>query len=280
MRIIRFIDPNGETHHGIDRGNGSAELLAGDPLGGVQSTGKPATISKLLCPIDPRAIICIGLNYREHAKETGADIARFPVMFMKNPAAANHPGEPIVLPACSTGPETDYEVELAVVIGKPARDVSEAQALDHVLGYTVANDVSARRWQKSGGGGQWVRGKSFDTFCPFGPAIVTTDDILDPQRLHLTTTVNRETMQDSSTGDMIFTVAQLIAFCSQDTTLLAGTLLLTGTPPGVGVAREPKVFLKPGDTVTCRIDQIGEMTNPVIGPPGHESGLADVDRRG
>jgi 2-keto-4-pentenoate hydratase/2-oxohepta-3-ene-1,7-dioic acid hydratase in catechol pathway len=263
MRIIRFIDGDGAVRHGVDRGDGTADLLAGDPTRGVQPTGTSAAVDRLVRPIEPAAIICIGLNYREHAAETGADLPRFPVMFMKNPAAANDPGAPIRLPRCSSGPEVDYEVELAVVIGRAARDVPAHRALEQVLGYTVANDVSARRWQESGGGGQWVRGKSFDTFCPLGPALVTPDQIPDPQVLDLSTTLNGQIMQQSSTSDMIFPVAELIAFASQDTTLLPRTVLLTGTPPGVGAARRPPVFLKAGDRVTCRVAQIGELTNPV-----------------
>lgn len=266
MRIVRFTIDQGTIHHGIDRGDGSAELIEGDIFQSPRPTGRIVKIVKQLCPIEPRAIICIGLNYREHAAETGAAIPKFPVIFMKNPAAANHPGDPIHLPACSIGPEVDYEVELAAVIGKPARNVPEDRALDYILGYTVANDVSARRWQKSGGGGQWIRGKSFDGFCPFGPAIVSPDEVPDPQNLKLSSALNGQVMQHSSTADMIFSLAHLIAFCSQDTTLLPGTLLLTGTPPGVGVARKPEVFMAAGDTVTCRIEGIGELTNPIVGP--------------
>lgn len=264
MRIIRFIDDTGTVRFGHQLDADFADVLSDSPLAGGQPTGEHATIQKILCPIEPPAIYCIGLNYRKHAEETGAELPRWPVLFMKNPGAINHPGEPIVLPACSVGPEVDYECELAVVIGKPAKNVSEDEALNYVLGYTVANDVSARRWQKHSGGGQWVRGKSFDTFCPFGPAIVTPDDLPNPQSLNVRTLLNGDVMQDANTNDMIFTVAQLIAELSKDLTLLPGALLLTGTPSGVGVARNPPVFLKEGDTVTCAIDVIGELTNPVL----------------
>jgi 2-keto-4-pentenoate hydratase/2-oxohepta-3-ene-1,7-dioic acid hydratase in catechol pathway len=270
MRLIRFEDEQGRVRFGCDPNEGftRATLLDGSPLDGGRPTGEAARIGRLLCPIEPRAILCIGLNYRDHARETGAELPKFPVLFMKNPASAHHPGAAVRLPACSAGPETDYEVELAAVIGKPTRDVDEAEALDCVLGYTVGNDVSARRWQKSGGGGQWIRGKSFDTFCPFGPTLVTPDELGDPQNLALSTTVNGQTLQQSNTSEMIFTVAQLIAFLSQDTTLLPGTLLMTGTPAGVGVARDPKRFLEAGDTVTCAIERIGELTNPIVNPGG------------
>ncbi|MHB1155361.1 MAG: fumarylacetoacetate hydrolase family protein [Phycisphaerales bacterium] len=267
MRIIRFIDDTNTIRFGHQLDNDFADVFSDSPLAGGKPTGEHVTIQKILCPIVPSAIYCIGLNYRKHAEETGAELPRWPVLFMKNPASINHPGDPIVLPACSTGPEVDYECELAVVIGRAAKNVSESRALDYVLGYTVANDVSARRWQKHSGGGQWVRGKSFDSFCPFGPAIVTPgsgpDEIPDPQSLPLRTTLNGNVMQDANTNDMIFTVAQLISELSKDLTLLPGSLLLTGTPSGVGVARKPPVFLQGGDTVTCSIQGLGELTNPV-----------------
>ncbi len=150
-----------------------------------------------------------------------------------------------------------------MVLGKTARDVPEARALEHVLGYTAANDVSARWWQKSGGGGQFVRGKGFDTFCPLGPVLVTADEIPNPQALGIKTILNGQVMQDHTTADMIFTVAQLISFISQDTTLLPGTVILTGTPQGVGMARKPPVFLKPGEEVVIEVEKIGRLVNPV-----------------
>jgi len=214
--------------------------------------------------LSPSNIFAIGLNYRRHAAETGAAIPPHPVVFMKPTTAAAGHGDPIIIPACCThGPEVDFEGELAVVIGKAARDVPADRALDHVLGFTCANDVSARRWQKHAGGGQFVRGKGFDSFCPLGPAIVTPDEIGDPQSLSIRTWVNGRLMQDSNTGDMIHTVAELIAFLSQDTTLLPGTVILTGTPEGVGFARDPQVFLAPGDEVVVEIERIGRLINPV-----------------
>jgi 2-keto-4-pentenoate hydratase/2-oxohepta-3-ene-1,7-dioic acid hydratase in catechol pathway len=183
---------------------------------------------------------------------------------MKPTSAVCGPGDAIRLPrACEHGPEVDYEAELAVVIGRSARDVPAAGALDHVLGYTCACDVSARRWQKHAGGGQWVRGKSFDSFCPLGPVLVTANQIPDPQALTLSCRINGETMQQGSTADMIFSVAELIAFLSRDTTLLPGTVILTGTPSGVGFTRSPPVFLQPGDRVEVEIDAIGVLENPV-----------------
>ena len=183
---------------------------------------------------------------------------------MKPGTAVTDPGSPILLPAaCEHGPEVDYEAELAVIIGKTAHNVPVENALDHVFGYTCANDVSARRWQKHAGGGQWVRGKSFDTFCPLGPLLVTADEIPDPQALAIRSVLNGRTMQSSNTGDMIFSVAELIAFISRDTTLRPGTLILTGTPEGVGFARRPPVYLADGDTIEITIEGIGTLANPV-----------------
>jgi 2-keto-4-pentenoate hydratase/2-oxohepta-3-ene-1,7-dioic acid hydratase in catechol pathway len=212
-------------------------------------------------PALPPAIFCIGLNYRKHAEETKAKIPDFPVVFMKSPAAVLSHGEPIVLPRKLRSDAVDYEGELAVVIGKPCKNVAKKDALDYVLGYTCANDVSARDWQKRWGGGQWCRGKTFDTFCPLGPRVVP---IADPGNLRIRTTVNGEVLQDCNTSDMIFNVPVLIEFLSGSTTLLPGTVILTGTPPGVGMARTPPRWLKAGDTVTVEIEKIGALTNPVV----------------
>ena len=264
MRIIRFLDDSGTPRWGRETADG-AVALDGEPLTGLKDTGERVAVATLLAPVEPVAILALGLNYRQHAKETGFDLPKSPILFMKNPASVQHPGGPIVLPKiCDRGPEVDFELELAVLVGKRARDVAREDALDHVLGYTVANDVSARRWQKHGGAGQWVRSKSFDTFCPLGPALVTADEIPDPQDLRLTTRLNGELMQDANTADMIFSVADTIAELSRDMTLLPGTLILTGTPHGVGVARNPRVFLKPGDVLDLHIDRIGTLTNPVV----------------
>ena len=159
--------------------------------------------------------------------------------------------------------QVDFEVELAVVIGRAAKNISAAKALDYVLGYTIGNDVSARRWQKHGGGGQWVRGKSFDTFCPLGPELVTKDLVPDPQQLRLQCCLNGELMQDANTADMIFSVAELIEYLSDSMTLLPGTVIMSGTPSGVGFARQPPVFLKPGDSLELTIDNLGTLCNPV-----------------
>jgi 2-keto-4-pentenoate hydratase/2-oxohepta-3-ene-1,7-dioic acid hydratase in catechol pathway len=265
MRITRFEDPLGRTRFGIDRGEGEAELLQGDLFQGLEKSGETVAIQRRLAPLVPTNILCIGLNYHAHAEETGQSVTEHPILFMKNNAALNHPDAEILLPACCTrGPEVDYEAELAVVIGTAARNVSREQALQHVLGYTCANDVSARRWQRHAGGGQWVRGKSFDSFCPLGPVLVTADEIPDPQTLGVRCLLNGELMQDGNTSDMIFPVDRLISELSRDTTLLPGTVILTGTPAGVGVARTPPVFLSAGDKVTVEIENIGQLSNTVV----------------
>ena len=242
--------------------DGTYTKLSGDLFSTLTDTGERIT-GKLLAPLEPRAILCIGLNYKKHAEETNAPIPKHPVLFFKNPGALQNPGDPILLPRKLRSDKVDYECELAVVIGKTARNVSRERAYDYILGYTCANDVSARDWQKTDGGGQWCRGKSFDTFLPLGPALVTADEIPDPHALSITTRVNGETLQHSSTGDMIFDITTLIEFLSASTTLLPGTIILTGTPSGVGMARNPQRWLQPGDSVEVEITSIGTLKNPV-----------------
>ena len=264
MHIVRCIDDNGQDCYGHDYSKGKAMRLAGDLFSGLEETGETVNVKKILAPLVPSAILAIGLNYHQHAEETGLKIPEYPVLFMKNPGAVTNPGDPILLhPSCMDPPEVDYEVELAIVIGKTAKDVTAAEAPGYVLGYTVANDVSARRWQGGRGSGQWVRGKSFDTFCPLGPELVTADEIADPQNLRLTCVLNGQVMQDANTSDMIFPVTELISFLSTGTTLVPGTVILTGTPSGVGYTRKPPVFLMPGDTVDMTVEGIGTLSNPV-----------------
>jgi 2-keto-4-pentenoate hydratase/2-oxohepta-3-ene-1,7-dioic acid hydratase in catechol pathway len=213
----------------------------------------------------PPAILAIGRNYAAHAAEMGSAAPERPLVFMKNPAAVIGDGEAIVIPpVCrEPGPQVDFEGELAVIIDRDCRDVAPADALTFVRGYACANDVSARWWQKEGSGGQFCRGKSFDTFCPLGP-LVPASEVPDPQALALRTRVNGRMMQESSTALMLFTVAELVAELSRGMTLLAGTVILTGTPAGVGAARKPPVFLKHGDVVEVEIEGIGTLSNPVI----------------
>ncbi len=223
--------------------------------------------------VEIRYIIGIGRNYAEHASEQGADVPERPMVFTKNPAAVCLSGDDIVIPElcrdeATGGPaQVDFEAELAVIIGRAAKDVPESRAHEHVLGYACANDVSARWWQKKGSGGQFCRGKSFDTFCPVGPNLVPAADVPDVQDLGVVCRVNGETMQDGNTRDMIFPVATLIAELSRGTTLMPGTVILTGTPSGVGMARTPPVWLNAGDTVEIEIggpgSAFGVLTNRV-----------------
>jgi 2,4-diketo-3-deoxy-L-fuconate hydrolase len=214
-------------------------------------------------PIDrPSKIVCVGLNYRDHAEEQGAPLPERPILFAKWPNALGGPGDPIVVPAVSM--QVDYEAELGVVIGSRARGVSRENALEAVRGYLCLNDVSARDLQFSDG--QWTRGKSPDTFCPVGPELVPASEVPDPQALAIKAILNGEVMQDSSTANMVFGVAELIEFITQAITLEPGDLIATGTPAGVGAFRDPPVFMQPGDEVTIEIDGLGALTNPVRAP--------------
>lgn len=266
MKIVRYLDAGGDTRFGCQHDD-SVTRAEGGLFSGLQDTGEQADVAKVLAPLDPPDIICIGLNYRKHAAEGNSPIPEYPVVFMKNTGAVQNPGDPIVLPRRLASDAVDYECELGVVIGKECYNVSKADALDYVMGYTCANDISARDWQKDYGGSQWCRGKTFATFCPFGPCLVTPDEIPDPNALGIKTVLNGQVMQDWNTDDMIFDVPTLIEFLSGSTRLVPGTLILTGTPHGVGMARKPPVLLKDGDEVTVTIDQIGSLTNPVIDEP-------------
>ena len=266
MKLIRCLDESGRTVLASQSAEGVFEI-EGSLFDSFRPTGKQVSVRKVLAPLVPTTIFCIGLNYRKHAEETKAKIPEWPVLFMKSPAAVQNPGDAIELPVKLKSTQVDYECELAVVIGKKCKNVKRANALDYVLGYSCANDVSARDWQKDFGGSQWCRGKTFDTFCPLGPCLVTKDEIPNPNALKIRTVLNDEAVQDWTTSDMIFDVPTLIEFLSGSTTLLPGTVILTGTPHGVGVAREPKLFLKAGDKVSVEIERIGELTNPVVDEP-------------
>jgi 2-keto-4-pentenoate hydratase/2-oxohepta-3-ene-1,7-dioic acid hydratase in catechol pathway len=263
MRIIRHLTPSGPAYAAL-QSDGSAREIAGDILGSYRVTDQAVTPGKLLAPLVPTNILCIGLNYKKHAEEGGRGAPERPVLFIKPTSTLQNPGDPIELPRKQPSDEVDYECELAVVIGKTCKNATKANALSYVLGYTCADDVSARDWQNRLGGGQWCTGKSFDTFCPLGPVLVTPDEIPNPNALKIRTILNGEVMQDWNTNDMIFDVPTLIEFLSGSKTLLPGTVILTGTPHGVGFARKPPVFLKPGDSVSIEIEKIGTLTNPVI----------------
>jgi 2-keto-4-pentenoate hydratase/2-oxohepta-3-ene-1,7-dioic acid hydratase in catechol pathway len=261
MKIARY-EQGGVIHYGqvIDEGE-ALQRIDGTVLGAWHLTGDKVALPnvRLLTPVAPPNIIAIGLNYKLHAAESNSPLPDHPVVFVKLTTALCDPGMPILLPVSAPN-EVDYECELAIVIGRRARRVSEVEALDFVLGYTCANDVSARdcqgRLDK-----QWARGKSFDTFCPLGPWIETE---MDPDNAGLRTRLNGQVMQDSNTNDMIFGCRELISYLSYQFTLLPGTVILTGTPSGVGFARKPPVWLKHGDVVEIEIDGIGVLRNPVV----------------
>lgn len=216
---------------------------------------------QLLAPVPrPSKVICIGLNYRDHAEESGMDIPTRPLVFSKFPTSVVGPGGNVVIPPGSV--ETDYEAEFGVVVGRRASRVSAADAMDYVLGYTNINDVSARDFQFADG--QWQRGKACDTFCPMGEYIATRDEIADPHALRIQLRLNGETMQDSSTDQLIFQIPELIASLSEFTTLEPGDVIATGTPPGVGFARKPPVYIKPGDVMEVEIEGLGVLTSPVV----------------
>lgn len=267
MKIIRYLDPKQKEHFAKILPDGTYERLVGRLPDMVTPTGEKAQVTKLLAPLVPSVILGIGLNYRHHAAESGKSAPEIPILFVKGPNTLQNPSDPIYLPTHLKSNEVDYECELAVVIGCACKNVSREKALDYVLGYTCANDVSARDWQIKKGGGQWCRGKSFDTFAPLGPCLVTPDEIPNPNALTIRTILNGRVVQDWNTQDMIFDVPSLIEFLSGSTTLLPGTVILTGTPHGVGMAAKPPRWLKPGDTVTVEIEKIGKLTNPVLSEP-------------
>lgn len=262
MRIIRF-EHEESIYWGQPIDESSAFRIEGELFGDWKVTDERLRVDRLLAPLVPTDILCIGLNYKEHAEETGAKVPKNPMLFMKGSNTLNNPGDPILIPRRSD--EIDYEAELAVIIGKQAKYVSRENAMDYVFGYTCANDVSARDWQKDRdlGGGQFTRGKGFDGFCPIGPWIVTKDEIPNPNDLRLRTLLNGQVMQDNTTADMIFDVPALIESLSSTMTLRPGAIILTGTPQGVGFARTPPVYLKEGDTVVIEIEKIGRLENPV-----------------
>ena len=222
----------------------------------------PAQV-KVLAPVpDPQKIVCIGLNYRDHAAESGVPVPTEPVLFSKYSSALIGHGAPIVLPKVSQ--EVDFEAELVIVIGRKGRHIPRQRAREYVGGYAVGHDVSARDWQLNKPGKQWMAGKTFDTFAPLGPELVTPDEVPDPQNLGIRLRLNGQTMQDSSTSQLVFGIDELIAYLSQVFTLEPGDMIFTGTPPGVGMARKPPVWLKPGDSVEVEIDNLGTLKNPVI----------------
>jgi 2-keto-4-pentenoate hydratase/2-oxohepta-3-ene-1,7-dioic acid hydratase in catechol pathway len=231
------------------------------PKGPRSVWSQPLDEIRLMAPLaNPGKIICVGLNYHDHCRETGADVPERPVLFAKFPSNIIGPGETITWPPDETQ-KVDYEAELGVIIGKEGRHIPESEALDHVAGYTNVNDVSARDVQFADE--QWVRGKSFDTFCPTGPFLLTADEVPDPQDLGIQSRLNGQVMQDSTTAEMIFGVSFLVAYISRTCALMPGDLLVTGTPGGVGDVREPPVYLQPGDLIEVEVEKLGVLGNPV-----------------
>ncbi|KAI9841174.1 MAG: hypothetical protein M1837_000962 [Sclerophora amabilis] len=275
-RLVRFLARDGRTYYGdailpsgvtdIARAT-KAKVIKGDIFGKHDVTDQVADVRLLLAPLareDVKTVRCLGLNYEQHAHESKMPLPKYPVLFYKPVTALTGPFDAIPIGALAQEAEgLDYECELVVVIGKEARDVPESRALDYVLGYAVGDDVSHREWQLKRGGGQWALGKGFDGWAPFGPGIVSSKIIKDPQTLRISTKLNGKTVQDSSTSDMIFSVAKTISFLSQGTTLLPGDLIFTGTPQGVGSGRNPPLWLKDGDIVEVGLEGAGTIVNKV-----------------
>jgi 2-keto-4-pentenoate hydratase/2-oxohepta-3-ene-1,7-dioic acid hydratase in catechol pathway len=259
MKIVRFRNQAGVIQSGILKGE-TIDLIEGEALGALRQTGAqvPRADVALLAPIVPVNILCFGRNYKAHAEEGGSAIPTKPILFIKATTTLNDPDGAIVLPREAPA-QIDFEAELAVIIGRTAKDVSENEALAHVLGYTCANDVTARDVQN--GDGQWARGKSFDTFCPLGPWIETE---LDPASLRVSGKHNGVVQQEASTSLLIFSVPYLISWLSRSLTLVPGTVLLTGTPAGCGFAQKPPLWMQPGDVYEVEIEGIGTLRNTYV----------------
>lgn len=274
-RFIRFVDDKGAISYGelsaseiTGKLEGkSATVLSGDPFTGLSRTGNKATIKKLLSPIESTPIfMCIGLNYAHHAKEANLEVPSYPVVFTKPADALAGPYDDILIhPEAQS--QLDYEGELSVIIAKDAKNVSESDALDYVLGYTVGNDVSARNFQipTSVSGNQFSYAKSFDRFAPIGPSVLLAKGV-DPQKLHYTTKVNGDKRQETGTDDMIWSIKKIIAHLTRGTTLRKGTVIMTGTPSGIGLFMQPKGvgLLKNGDVVEIEVDGIGSIANKMV----------------
>lgn len=283
MKLVRFIRPDESLGWGLQTEHGIQDILAADPslpssiveLIARWKTFEPRIVSlskklgssyevlRILCPLDrPGKILCIGLNYRDHAIETKSPIPDEPIVFCKMPTAMIGPGDIIRLPAASS--EVDYEAELVVVIGQRVKHATAEQAAAAIFGYSVGHDVSARDWQKGKPGKQWFLGKSFDTFAPLGPSIALANSVRHPENLKIQCRLNGELVQDSNTSQLIFTPVQLIQYLSQVMTLEPGDVIYTGTPSGVGVARTPPVYLNNGDVVAIEIESIGTLVNACV----------------
>lgn len=286
MKFVSYQAPAGSRVAGL-RGSELVDVNAADPLlpttlkelvalgpdglakaAAAVAKGKPISGKvQIVAPIpDPQKVICVGLNYADHAKESGQEPPPEPVFFCKFPTAVSAHEQAIVLPRVSS--QVDYEAELVVVIGLGGRNIPRERALQHVAGYCPGHDVSARDWQLNKPGKQWLLGKTFDTFAPFGPAMTTSDEVGDPGRLQIQLRINGTTLQNSSTEQLIFKIDELVAYVSQVCTLLPGDVIFTGTPPGVGAARKPPIFMKPGDVVEVEIEKLGTLRNTCVAESG------------
>ncbi len=268
MRLVTFSPSGAKPEAGILEGD-QIRALGTDMISAIASGRRPSSIApafpasgvKIFAPIPrPPKLICVGLNYRDHAAETKSELPKVPTIFNKFTNVVIGPGDPIVLPKASERP--DYEAEFAFVIGRGGRHIKAANAMEHVFGYTIVNDVSARDYQLQTT--QWLMGKTFDTFAPMGPCIVTADEIKDPHALDISLELNGEVMQHSNTRELIFKIPELVEFISTVVTLEPGDVVITGTPAGVGFARKPPRYLMPGDECVIRIEGIGELRNPCI----------------
>ncbi|KAF2456715.1 hypothetical protein BDY21DRAFT_287126 [Lineolata rhizophorae] len=276
QRLVRFLAKDGRTYYGdailppgvTDIGKATqARVIHGSPFDRHEVTDTVVDVRLLLAPLareDVKTVRCLGLNYERHAHESGMPIPEHPVLFYKPVTSVAGPFDPIPVPAsCQAVDGLDYECELVAVIGKEGADIPESKALEYVAGYAVGNDVSHREWQLRRGGGQWALGKGFDGWAPLGPGIVSAKLIGDPQALRITTKVNGQMVQDSTTRDMIFGVAQTVSRLSHGTTLLPGDLIFTGTPQGVGMGRKPQLWLNDGDVVEVSLEKVGSCINKV-----------------
>ncbi|KAK5987576.1 Fumarylacetoacetate hydrolase domain-containing protein 2 [Cladobotryum mycophilum] len=275
-RLVRFLARDGRTYLGdailpqgiTDTAKAQrARIIEGDIFGKYQVTNQEIGIHQLLSPLEPsqlKTVRCLGLNYAKHAKESNMPEPKYPVLFYKPATSLSGPVDPIPVPQMAQeGSGLDHECELVIIIGKKAFEVSESEALDYVLGYSVGNDVSHRDWQIKHGGTQWSHGKAFDGWAPFGPGIVSGEVVKDPQALNIWTKVNGETVQNGNTSDMIFGVKKTVSLLSRGVTLMPGDVIFTGTPEGVGMGRKPPVWLKQGDVVEVGLDQVGTCVNTV-----------------
>ena len=265
MKIIRFLSGDKKILYGAynQKTPAIAKIIEGNICGDYKITSRDAKIVKLLAPLVPVNIFALGINYKKHGDETAMSYPEQPILFLKATTSIVGQHGPIILPAAGSDC-VDYEAELAVIIGKKAKNIKPDEVMDYIMGYTCANDVSARDWQFDRQKGQWARGKSFDTFCPLGPWIVTKDEIADPNNLGISAILNDKIVQESRTAQMIFNIQEIVSNLSKSLTLLPGTVILTGTPDGVGFTRQPPLFLKAGDVISVEIEKIGTLTNKVI----------------